>query len=97
MDAQLDSFANTRQDMISSIGVSATLELLQGALFSVTIGANDFINNYLTPVLSTTEQNLVSPESFLETMISRFRLQLAVNFFSTLHNLFSIPAVQLNH
>ncbi|XP_031257755.1 GDSL esterase/lipase At4g16230-like [Pistacia vera] len=76
LDAQLDNFANTRQDMISSIGVPATLELLQGALFSVTIGANDFINNYLTPVLSTAEQKLVSPESFVEIMISRFRLQL---------------------
>ncbi|KAJ0035814.1 hypothetical protein Pint_24332 [Pistacia integerrima] len=76
LDAQLDNFANTRQDMMSSIGVPATLELLQGALFSVTIGANDFINNYLTPVLSTAEQKLVSPESFVEIMISRFRLQL---------------------
>ncbi|KAK6913680.1 GDSL lipase/esterase [Dillenia turbinata] len=75
-DAQLDNFANTRQDIISSIGESAAMELLGSALFSVTMGSNDFINNYLTPVLSTVEQKLVSPESFVGSMISKYRLQL---------------------
>ncbi|CAI9291980.1 unnamed protein product [Lactuca saligna] len=76
MDAQLDNFANTKQDIISRIGATATQELLSGALFSVTIGSNDFINNYLTPVVSTIERKLVSPEAFVGTLISRFRLQL---------------------
>lgn len=76
LDAQIDNFANTRQDIISAIGVSATLELLQNGLFSITIGSNDFINNYLTPVISVPEQKLVSPQVFVATMISRFRLQL---------------------
>lgn len=78
MDAQLDNFANTKQDIISRIGATATQELLSGALFSVTIGSNDFINNYLTPVVSTIERKLVSPEAFVGTLISRFRLQLMV-------------------
>ncbi|KAJ7955243.1 GDSL esterase/lipase [Quillaja saponaria] len=76
MDAQLDNFANTRQDIISSIGVFAALKLFRRALFSVTMGSNDFINNYLTPVVSSVEQELVSPELFVSTMISRYRLQL---------------------
>ncbi|XP_042492691.1 GDSL esterase/lipase At4g16230-like [Macadamia integrifolia] len=76
LDAQLDNFANTRQDIISSIGSSETLNLFSRAIFSVTIGSNDFINNYLTPVISVPEQKLVSPETFVDTMISRYRLQL---------------------
>ncbi|OMO58489.1 Lipase, GDSL [Corchorus olitorius] len=76
LDAQLDNFENTRQDMISSIGVPEALELLQNALFSVTIGSNDFINNYFTPVISAAEQKLVPPEVFVASMIAKFRLQL---------------------
>ncbi|XP_076934566.1 GDSL esterase/lipase At4g16230-like [Bidens hawaiensis] len=76
LDAQLDNFANTRQDIISRIGAPAAQDLFHGALFSVTIGSNDFINNYLTPVLSTIERKLVSPEAFVGDLISRFRGQL---------------------
>ncbi|KAI3506021.1 hypothetical protein L1887_28374 [Cichorium endivia] len=76
LDAQLDNFANTRQYIISRIGVNAAQKLLNGALFSVTIGSNDFINNYLTPVVSALERKLVSPEEFVGTLIPRFRLQL---------------------
>ncbi|KAK2644767.1 hypothetical protein Ddye_019962 [Dipteronia dyeriana] len=76
LDVQLDNFANTRQDIISIIGAPAALKLLQMSLFSVTIGSNDFINNYFTPVLSIAEQKLVPPETFVATMISKFRLQL---------------------
>nr|XP_043608561.1 GDSL esterase/lipase At4g16230-like [Erigeron canadensis] len=76
LDAQLDNFANTRGYIISRIGVLAAEELFKGALFSVTIGSNDFINNYLTPVVSTIEQKLVSPEAFVGELISRFRGQL---------------------
>ncbi|KAK1435906.1 hypothetical protein QVD17_01679 [Tagetes erecta] len=76
LDAQLDNFANTRQDIISRIGAPAAQDLFNGALFSVTIGSNDFINNYLTPVLSTIERKLVSPEAFVGELITRFRGQL---------------------
>ncbi|KAB1213830.1 hypothetical protein CJ030_MR5G017093 [Morella rubra] len=76
MDAQLDNFANTRQDIIGSIGAPAALKLLGKSMFSVVMGSNDFINNYLTPIISTAEQKLVSPETFVGLMISRFRLQL---------------------
>ncbi|XP_050218725.1 GDSL esterase/lipase At4g16230-like [Mercurialis annua] len=76
LDAQIDNFANTRQDIISRIGSPAALDLLQRALFSVTIGSNDFINNYFTPVVSALEQKLISPDVFVDSMIARFRLQL---------------------
>ncbi|XP_061349163.1 GDSL esterase/lipase At4g16230-like [Gastrolobium bilobum] len=76
LDAQIDNFANTRQDIISSIGVPASLNLFKRALFSVTIGSNDFINNYLTPAVTFPEQILQSPELFVTTMISKLRAQL---------------------
>ncbi|GAV70843.1 LOW QUALITY PROTEIN: Lipase_GDSL domain-containing protein, partial [Cephalotus follicularis] len=76
MDAQLDNFANTRNDIFLSIGDVAALQLLQKSLFSITIGSNDFINNYFTPVLSAAEQKLVSPEVFVATMIFTYRQQL---------------------
>ncbi|KAK2412147.1 GDSL esterase/lipase [Trifolium repens] len=76
MDAQIDNFANTRHDIISYIGVPAALNLFQKALFSVTIGSNDFINNYLTTAVTSSEYKLDSPELFVTTMISRLRTQL---------------------
>lgn len=81
LDAQLDNFANTRQAIISSIGENAATNLFQNAFYSITIGSNDFINNYLTPVVSKVEQDLVSPESFTAAMIARFRTQLTVTSF----------------
>ncbi|XP_058201133.1 GDSL esterase/lipase At4g16230-like isoform X1 [Rhododendron vialii] len=76
LDAQMDNFANTRQDIISSIGSPAAMKLFNRALYSITMGSNDFINNYLVPVLSTVEQKLISPQTFVDALISRFRLQL---------------------
>uniref|UniRef100_A0A1J3JE76 GDSL esterase/lipase n=2 Tax=Noccaea caerulescens TaxID=107243 RepID=A0A1J3JE76_NOCCA len=76
VDAQLDNFATTRQDIIAWIGESAAAKLLRSAIFSVTIGSNDFINNYFTPVVSTVEREVVPPEVFVDSMISKFRLQL---------------------
>ncbi|WCJ23305.1 GDSL esterase/lipase At4g16230 [Euphorbia peplus] len=76
LDAQINNFAKTKDEIISNIGAPAALELLQNALFSVTIGSNDFINNYLTPVLSIPEQKLIPPQVFVAAMISKFRLQL---------------------
>lgn len=76
LDAQIDNFENTRQDIVARIGEAAAQQLFKNALFSVTIGSNDFINNYLTPVVSVPEQKLVPPEVFVGIMVSRFRLQL---------------------
>ncbi|CAN4080351.1 unnamed protein product [Withania somnifera] len=76
MDAQLDNFANTREDIITRIGESAATKLIGNALFSVTMGSNDFINNYLTPIFSATEQLTVSPMKFVEVVIIRYRIQL---------------------
>ncbi|KAL8244493.1 hypothetical protein R6Q59_010751 [Mikania micrantha] len=83
MDAQLDNFANTRNGIISIIGVGATQDLLKGSLFSISIGSNDFINNYLTPVFSTIEQKLVSPEAFVKDMMPIYKGQLKLKIPNT--------------
>uniref|UniRef100_A0A7N2LY62 GDSL esterase/lipase n=1 Tax=Quercus lobata TaxID=97700 RepID=A0A7N2LY62_QUELO len=75
-DAQIDNFANSRQDIISSIGASEALTLFGKAVFFATIGSNDFLDNYLTPVISAVKQKLVTPNVFVGAMISRYRLQL---------------------
>uniref|UniRef100_A0A0A0L961 Uncharacterized protein n=1 Tax=Cucumis sativus TaxID=3659 RepID=A0A0A0L961_CUCSA len=76
MDAQIDNFANTRQDIITMIGLHSAIDLLRTSIFSITIGSNDFINNYFTPVLSDSGHRLIPPELFVGSMISRYRLQL---------------------
>jgi len=79
-DAQLDNFANTRQDIISYIGVPETLSLLNRSIFAVAMGSNDFINNYLAPSVLIEEMYLASPELFVTTLLSKFREQLTVTF-----------------
>lgn len=83
MDAQIDNFANNRQDIITSIGASAALNLFKRAMFSLTIGSNDFINNYSTPTVMFSRQKSTSPELFVTTMISKLRSQLTVIFHRT--------------
>ncbi|XP_047173698.1 GDSL esterase/lipase At4g16230-like isoform X4 [Vigna umbellata] len=72
----IDNFANTREEIISLIGAPEALNLFKKALFTVALGSNDFLDNYLTPLFSIPERLLVSPESFVATLISRLRLQL---------------------
>ncbi|KAL6190853.1 hypothetical protein ACLB2K_037247 [Fragaria x ananassa] len=91
MDAQIDNFANTRQDIISGIGIPAALKLLNRALFSVTIGSNDFINNYLAPIISEAERKSIPPETFVGILIARFRLQI-----TRLYNLGAKKIVMVN-
>uniref|UniRef100_A0A7N0UZM4 GDSL esterase/lipase n=1 Tax=Kalanchoe fedtschenkoi TaxID=63787 RepID=A0A7N0UZM4_KALFE len=91
MDGQLDNFANTRQDIISLIGASAAQELLSNAIFTVEMGQNDILNNYLVPVISILEQIVVSPQSFISTVFKRYRLQL-----TRLHSLGASKLIVVN-
>lgn len=84
MDAQLDNFANTRNYIISNANVgdswtsasSSSKTLLERALFIVVMGSNDFIGNYFSPVPFVPTQKSMPLEMFVESLISRFRLQL---------------------
>lgn len=73
MDEQLDNFKKTRLDIISRIGAPAAHKLFATALFEISTGSNDFINNYL---LSDVSESPESPETFIGIVISTFRRQL---------------------
>ncbi|XP_021774256.1 GDSL esterase/lipase At4g16230-like [Chenopodium quinoa] len=77
-DAQLDNFANTKNDMISLIGAAATDELVNKALFVVNFGSNDFIANYFVPdyIKEFWQPKTPPPQDFIDSMISKLRLQL---------------------
>ncbi|KAF4354293.1 hypothetical protein G4B88_007422 [Cannabis sativa] len=66
MDAQIDNFENTRQNIISSIGNDGAMQLLiQKAVFYISIGSSDFIHNYMIPsILSNADLDLVPSLKF---------------------------------
>lgn len=76
LDAQIDNYANSRHDLMARHGEVEAVSLLRGALFSVTIGSNDFINNYLTPIFSVPERATTPPVAFISAMIAKYRQQL---------------------
>jgi hypothetical protein len=82
LDAQIDDYASNRRDMITLQGEVAAVSVLRGALFSVTMGSNDFINNYLVPILSAPERAVTPPEAFINGMIAKYRQQLIVSLAS---------------
>jgi len=53
MDVKIDYFSVTRKQIDKLLGESKAKEyIMKKFIFSVTVGANDFLNNYLFPVLS---------------------------------------------
>ncbi|KAK6924107.1 GDSL lipase/esterase [Dillenia turbinata] len=77
MDIQVDYFNITRKQIDQLLGASqARTHLMKNSIFSITIGSNDFLNNYLLPVLSMGTRISSSPDSFVEDLISHLRIQL---------------------
>ncbi|PKA53376.1 GDSL esterase/lipase [Apostasia shenzhenica] len=77
MDIQVDYFNITRQEMERILGEpKAKAFLMKNAIFSITIGSNDFLNNYLFPFLSVGERISQSPNTFVDDLINNLRGQL---------------------
>ncbi|XP_042498628.1 GDSL esterase/lipase At2g23540-like [Macadamia integrifolia] len=77
MDIQIDYFNITRKQLDKLLGPSKAVEYLRKkSIFSITVGSNDFLNNYLLPVLSIGERISESPEAFINGLITNFRSQL---------------------
>ncbi|KAJ8764326.1 hypothetical protein K2173_006066 [Erythroxylum novogranatense] len=77
MDIQVDYFNITRKQIDQLLGPSKAKDYLQKkSIFSITIGANDFLNNYLMPVLSVGARITQSPDGFIDDMISHLKDQL---------------------
>lgn len=79
MEVQVDFFNTTRKQLDEILGESKAKEfLMKKSIFSVTIGSNDFLNNYLFPLISATVRLNQSPDSFIDEMINTLKTQLTV-------------------
>ncbi|KAG5241344.1 GDSL-motif lipase/hydrolase family protein [Salix suchowensis] len=77
MDVQIDYFSITRKQFDKLLGASQARDyIMKKSIFSITIGANDFLNNYLLPVLSIGARISESPDGFIDDMLSHFKDQL---------------------
>ncbi|CAN1188388.1 GDSL esterase/lipase At2g23540 [Linum perenne] len=77
MDVQIDYFNITRKQIDKLLGASKARDyIMKNSIFSITVGANDFLNNYLLPVLSIGARITESPDGFIDDMLSHFRAQL---------------------
>lgn len=80
MDIQVDYFNITRKQIDKLLGPSKAKEYVtRRSIFSVTIGSNDFLNNYLLPVISVGARISQSPDAFVDDMLNHLRGQLTVS------------------
>ncbi|XP_076954387.1 GDSL esterase/lipase At2g23540-like [Bidens hawaiensis] len=77
MDIQVDYFNITRKQIDKLLGASKGREhVMKKSIFSISIGSNDFLNNYLLPVLSIGARVTQTPDGFVDDLISHLRSQL---------------------
>ncbi|XP_043712426.1 GDSL esterase/lipase At2g23540 [Telopea speciosissima] len=77
MDIQIDYFNITRKQLDNLLGPSKAKDYLRKeSIFSITVGSNDFLNNYLLPVLSIGTRISESPDAFINDLITHLRSQL---------------------
>ncbi|KAL3833385.1 hypothetical protein ACJIZ3_008121 [Penstemon smallii] len=77
MDIQIDYFNITRKQINKLLGASKAKEFIQKkSIFSITVGSNDFLNNYLLPVLSIPARITETPDAFVDDLINHLRGQL---------------------
>lgn len=89
MDVQVDFFNVTRKQFDKIMGAEKAKEYIgKKSIFSITIGANDFLNNYLLPVLSVGARISQTPDAFVDDMISHLKNQLTVSFVTPIFILF---------
>lgn len=76
MDVQITYFEETLKELNKLVGTANASELVRKGVFSVTIGANDFLDNYLSPVPITSDPILLHPSQFINLLITRYSAQL---------------------
>ncbi|CAH9067525.1 unnamed protein product [Cuscuta europaea] len=77
MDIQVDYFNITRRQINKLLGASKAREFVtKKSIFSITVGSNDFLNNYLLPLVSIGTRLSQTPDAFIDHLISHFRAQL---------------------
>lgn len=77
MDIQVDYFNITRKQINDLLGPSQAKDyLMNKSIFSVTIGSNDFLNNYFLPLVSAGTRISDSPDAFVDTMVDHIKIHL---------------------
>ncbi|CAI9752820.1 unnamed protein product [Fraxinus pennsylvanica] len=77
LEIQVDYFNITRKQIDKLLGPSKAKEYLtRKSIFSITIGSNDFLNNYLLPVVSAGTRISQSPDTFIDDVLNHLRGQL---------------------
>ncbi|XP_078159770.1 GDSL esterase/lipase At2g23540-like [Carex rostrata] len=77
LDIQVDYFNQTRKQLDDLLGKAKAKQFLtEKSIFSITIGSNDFLNNYLLPVVSTGTRISESPDNFIKDLIANLKIQL---------------------
>ncbi|KAG0586588.1 hypothetical protein KC19_2G102000 [Ceratodon purpureus] len=74
LNKQLEYLTKTRQDFVGLVGEGKTAEIFAKAFWYVTIGSNDYINNYLLANSATSKQ--FTPKQYEGVLISTFNQQL---------------------
>ncbi|KAI3993410.1 hypothetical protein MKX01_010153 [Papaver californicum] len=70
----MHDYANTRHNLITNLGAKKATELLKNAVYPVVIGCNDFLDNFLTPIIG--KRKYVPEDVFIAEMIVRHHSQL---------------------
>ncbi|KAL1809872.1 hypothetical protein ACET3Z_026862 [Daucus carota] len=77
MDIQIDYFNITRKQIDKLLGASKARDfIMKKSIFSITVGSNDFLNNYLLPVLSIGARVSETPDAFIDDLLNQLKGQL---------------------
>ena len=76
---QLQYFEQYQQRVAALIGDDATQQLVNNALVLITLGGNDFVNNYYLVPFSARSRQFALPD-YVRYLISEYQKILAVNF-----------------
>lgn len=82
MNKQLEYLTNTKSQFVELVGDMKTEDIFNKALFYVTIGSNDYINNYLLTGSATSQQ--YTPQQYQDVLIAAFKSQLTVWKFNSI-------------
>lgn len=79
MYRQLEYFQQYQQRVGALIGVDRTKRLVNGALILITVGGNDFVNNYYLVPYSARSRQFALPD-YVKFLVSEYRKLLMVIF-----------------
>nr|XP_024381174.1 GDSL esterase/lipase At5g18430-like [Physcomitrium patens]PNR51216.1 hypothetical protein PHYPA_010402 [Physcomitrium patens] len=79
MRHQFSYFEQTKKQIAQIIGRPATDDLIYNAIYSFTIGGNDYMNNYLASAINT--KNMYTPQQYQDLLINSFKSQIKTGYY----------------